>query len=280
MAGNHDYIGNDSPYDDFEWAANVSMFRKSTLAYMYFEDMNTIIYGMSYRSARITEPVYERLRPMKSLGEGRVLPADCAHILLAHGDDADHIPIDMNRLGRAGFDYVALGHIHKPWISEKFPMAYCGALEPIDSADEGQHGYVYGEIGRSGTRVEFVPFAGRSYVPVTVDISDKNSMFEITETIREETGKLGRRNIYKLTLTGTMPQDLVIDEYMLRKCGNILSTQILAARDNDYEQLRIDNKGNIIGICIDNIMSRNLDESTKEKALAYAVNALLGKEQL
>lgn len=35
----------------------------------------------------------------------------------------------------SGFDYVAMGHIHKPEIDEKMKMAYSGSLEPIDMND-------------------------------------------------------------------------------------------------------------------------------------------------
>ena len=59
---------------------------------------------------------------------------------MAHGGDEKHIPIHWETLARAGFDYVALGHIHKPWLSADGRMAYCGALEPVDKNDEGPHG--------------------------------------------------------------------------------------------------------------------------------------------
>mgnify|MGYP002245354103 CR=1 FL=1 len=61
------------------------------------------------------------------------------------------------------FDYVAMGHIHKPGIDEKMKMAYSGSLEPIDMNDIGPRGYIYGEISKRGLELEFVPFAKRIY---------------------------------------------------------------------------------------------------------------------
>ena len=51
---------------------------------------------------------------------------------------------------RAGFDYIALGHIHKPMILKEDQIIYSGALEPVDKNDTGPHGYVKGEITASG----------------------------------------------------------------------------------------------------------------------------------
>ena len=58
---------------------------------------------------------------------------EMTHILLAHGGDARHIPVDWNRLKTSGFDYIAFGHIHKPQIMKKpGKLAYAGALEPVE----------------------------------------------------------------------------------------------------------------------------------------------------
>ena len=60
---------------------------------------------------------------------------DAVHVLLAHGGDAGHIPIDYEHLKWSGFDYIALGHIHKPQIIYEDLMAYPGSLEPLDATE-------------------------------------------------------------------------------------------------------------------------------------------------
>lgn len=66
--------------------------------------------------------MYDSLKPMRRFRDGRPLPDGCRHILLAHGGDSSHIPINQEKLRQAGFDYIALGHIHKPWIDDRSPM--------------------------------------------------------------------------------------------------------------------------------------------------------------
>ena len=171
VAGNHDYIGNQSFYKDFEWADNVVFFRKNHISYVYIQSLNLIVYGMSYDRQEITEAMYDSLKPMRRFRDGRPLPDGCRHILLAHGGDSSHIPINQEKLRQAGFDYIALGHIHKPWIDDRSPMAYAGALEPIDRNDEGPHGYIRGVLNESETKIDFVPFASRSYITLNVPVA-------------------------------------------------------------------------------------------------------------
>ena len=66
--------------------------------------------------------------------------------------------MNINSLSAAGFDYVAMGHIHRPQILLRDRAAYAGALEPIDRGHLGEHGNIEAteEIGRQ--RVSIVRF--------------------------------------------------------------------------------------------------------------------------
>ena len=61
-------------------------------------------------------------------------------ILLAHGGDDRHIPIDRRKLEGAGFDYIALGHIHKPQVLERDRIIYAGTPGAGGPNDTGPHG--------------------------------------------------------------------------------------------------------------------------------------------
>ena len=71
--------------------------------------------------------------------------------------------MDVKRLSAAGFDYLALGHIHKPQSVLRGKAVYSGALEPIDRNDMGKHGYIEGSWEKGRMRLKFIPFACRSY---------------------------------------------------------------------------------------------------------------------
>ena len=131
MAGNHDYIKADSFYRDFQWEKNVTFFKNEQLTCVKDEKLDVYVYGLSYEHQEIEASLYDGAQPQE--GDG-------LHILLAHGGDAKHIPMSIKTISASGFDYLALGHIHKPQILLRDKAAYAGALEPIDRNDLGEHG--------------------------------------------------------------------------------------------------------------------------------------------
>lgn len=158
IAGARDYISSSSPYKSFEWSNNVSFFHKDHLSYMYLEDIGTIVYGMSYSSSNMNAPVYDNLVPLKQFAGGESVPAGCRHILIAFGGDGKHIPINLDKLRAANFDYTAIGGRMKPWMDKSAPIAYAGSLISFDDG-ENSHGYIKGTIDDEGTMIDLMPLS-------------------------------------------------------------------------------------------------------------------------
>ena len=55
IAGNHDRIRKSSALLSFTWAPNVTFLMGEELSSVYFEELNTEVYGFSYHTAEITE---------------------------------------------------------------------------------------------------------------------------------------------------------------------------------------------------------------------------------
>lgn len=274
VAGNHDYIGAQSFYKDFEWAENVVFFRKNHISYVYIASLNLVVYGMSYDRQEITEAMYDNIRPMRRFRDGSPLPEGCRHILLAHGGDSSHIPINQEKLRQAGFDYVALGHIHKPWIDEKSPMAYAGALEPIDRNDEGPHGYIRGVISDGETKIDFVPFAERAYITLNAEVTPDMTMRQLAEAVKGLMGQKGRQNMFQIEISGFRDVDFELDESMLMRLGRVLSVHDHSVPDFDFQRLYEENQDNIIGMYIRQISEMDISDDLKAKALGYGMKAL------
>ena len=62
---------------------------------------------------------------------------DGVHILIAHGGDESHCPLNTAALAGAGLILLSLGHFHTPQNVIRDVAAYSGALEPIESNDLG-----------------------------------------------------------------------------------------------------------------------------------------------
>ena len=162
IAGNHDFMKKGSYYGTFQWNENVYPLLGERMGYVLLPDLDLAVYGFSYHAREIRE---ERCN-VRAGGHARY------EILLAHGGDEKHVPLKKEDLEASGFDYIALGHIHKPQALIKNFAVFAGALEPVDKNDTGQHGFVRGEITEQGVRVEFVPCAVREYIHLALRVKD------------------------------------------------------------------------------------------------------------
>jgi DNA repair exonuclease SbcCD nuclease subunit len=282
VAGNHDYIGARSNYSSFKWDERVHMFLKDSLEVVDFPDINTSVYGFSYLTRDITEPKYDDME-LPYVDDSRI------NILLAHGGDEKNIPINRKRLLGHEFDYIALGHIHKPEIISN-RMAYSGSLEPLDKNETGQRGYIIGEInedGRKSTDIRFVSSSLREYKSISITVDQNMTMGELADEIKRELIKQGPRNIYQIVIKGFRDENIHFDKEAIYSLGHIIDVTDESHPDYDFDALYRENSDNMIGMFIKRIKDAdnslqgsfngtgNLSEINK-KALYYGIEALLG----
>lgn len=266
IAGNHDYIRTDSNYLDFRWSSNVFPLFGEKPGYIDFTELHTAVYGLSYHSREISRPLYDGLT-----AKG----AEPFEILLAHGGDERHIPFDLRTLERSGFDYIALGHIHKPQTLRKDRIIYPGALEPVDKNDTGAHGYVKGEITERGIRTQWVPCAGREYIHLEIAVEQSDTTGSIRDQILKQINEYGNENIYKVILKGRRDTDIVLDTARMASNLNVLEIIDKTVPAYDFERLYEENKETILGRYIDCFHGCS-EESIEYQALCEGVTALLG----
>ena len=265
IAGNHDYVGPRSHYVDFEWAKNVTMLKDEVMQKVVLEELNTEVYGFSYHKRNIPEPLLNNVRPENN---------ERMHILLAHGGDEKNIPIDRNQVKELPFDYIALGHIHKPAIINQH-CANVGSFEPLDKNELGARGYILGELTKDSCQIQFVAHSLRRYEWLNVDVTPKTTQGEICTMISERIKQRGEDNIYRVHLLGYNDVDLQIDEEQIKELGNIIEITNDTVPDYDFERLKMENQDNIIGLYIDKVHESDTNEEIKTKALYYGLEALL-----
>jgi len=188
MAGNHDYAPEGSKFYEYEWLEHVHMLSSGKVEDVYLENIDTHIYGFSYETRNITIPRYDDIAPYDT---------SKINILLAHGGEPNYVPIDFNKLKDSKFDYVALGHIHKPEIINE-RIAYAGSLEPLDKTELGDHGYIYGEVTKESCVIQHVPFAKRKYIKLVKHVEGEITNGELIDSLKEDIDRLGTENIYTI----------------------------------------------------------------------------------
>ena len=265
IAGNHDYIKKDSYYLTFQWSENVYMLQDKDVTSVEFPELSLAVYGCSYHAREILESVYDNAFPQKK---------QPYEILLAHGGDEKHIPIQSDKIKSLGYDYIALGHIHKPQIIEKNVVAYAGALEPIDKNDVGAHGYIMGEIVEGICRVQFIPIASGEYIHMDINVNDKMTGYELKELIRTRMKEKGIPNIYKITLKGYHDPDIIYDLASMDSYGNIVEIKDETRPAYNFGKLLEQNKENLLGKFIE-CLTEYEEDSVEYQALCEGVQALM-----
>ena len=265
IAGNHDYIRKDSYYRTFQWNENVIPLFGRELEYVEFPELRTAVYGLSYYSREIREPLYE------SAFAGGIQEYE---ILLAHGGDEKHCPFRVKKLEESGFDYIALGHIHKPQILIRDNAAYAGALEPVDRNDLGDHGYIEGHLENGRLKTNFVPFACRSYEQILLMLREDSTQASLEDMLKADLANKGRMNIYRIVIQGTRAPELLLLPERLKSFGYVTEVLDESKPSYDLEALQKKYSGTLIGDYISYFLEKDRN-AVEEKALYYGLQALL-----
>ena len=162
VAGNHDSLSVGSTYDEFNaWNNNVIFFKSSTLQVQHVDGIDVNVYGIKLQTEGYYGPRLDGIRP-KNL--------ESINILLAHGGMETKLPMDFEALHNAGFDYLALGHIHKHKLISDYG-AYPGSPEPLDLTETQEHGVYIGEIDNNKQlSMTFMPIALRKYIYIDIEV--------------------------------------------------------------------------------------------------------------
>ncbi|MGB4660990.1 MAG: DNA repair exonuclease [Mobilitalea sp.] len=271
MAGNHDFIGSRSHYEGFEWDKKVHMFLSDKLESVAFPELQIEVSGFSYRTRDIAEALYDNVKPEAK---------NNIQILLAHGGDEKDIPLNRKKLQDSGFDYIALGHIHKPeLISNK--MAYSGSIEPLDKNETGEHGFIMGEVvtgdkGKNTTQIRFVPSSIREYKRINISVDQTTTNGSLRDLASELIKSEGEQHIYSFRITGVRDETIHFDKEMLKTCGNVMEVEDQSVPDYDFDVLSRENSDNMIGLFIQKIRENPNQDEVAKKALYYGMEALLG----
>lgn len=268
IAGNHDRVRKNSVLLSFTWCPNVTFLMEEEISSVYYEDLNTEVHGFSYHTAEITE---NRLEQVSAPDDGRI------HILLAHGGDAAHLPLDKQALAQSGFTYIALGHIHKPEILIENKAAFCGSPEPLDKTETGRHGILMGDIDmgrREVTSLSFLPISQIQYIPLIVNVSTGTTNMELSSRISQEIQKRGAENIFRFRIRGMRDPEITFDLEALSSQWMVSEIIDDSEPQYDFGQLFFEHPGDMIGFYIQALQKDSMSPIEK-KALHYGINALL-----
>ncbi len=276
VAGNHDPYTPDSPYVTYNWNENVHIFKD----YLdYYEKDGVRIYGRSFSSHFSGKTLLQDER-----GQLPQLDNTYINILLMHGDitkpSSVYNPINLNALAIPGFDYVALGHVHKAGNIEyagSTPYCYSGIPQGrgFDECDDGS--VMLCQVKKGQLKTKQVHTCLRRYIIKNISITGAESNEEICSNILGECPQ--DNNLYKVILKGYLPESFIVSPARLQ---TLLQDKYFYTKIKDETQVEtnlevLKNETTVKGFFVKNMLSQIGDERIQQEALKMGLQAFRGE---
>lgn len=270
--GNHDPYIKNSYYDIYDFGENVNIFSNSYVE--RYEDENVNIYGMAFTEFYMNESVLENIK---------IVDQSKLNILITHCDlngakDKDGMaynPILESKLNSIGFDYIALGHIHKNNLENKNRIYYPGSPISLGFDELGEHGMIVGDISKDSFNTKFIVLDDRKFEELELRVDELYSKEDLIEKILSL--ELNPMNMYKIILIGKRnfeinPRDIL----KILSSDNILKIKNFSTLNYNIEELAMQN--NLKGIFIKEVMNMYekglCTEEEYEKAIEIGLESM------
>lgn len=197
ICGNHDYV-NSYNKNTFNYGENslIKIIGINTPNYAEIEIENkrhekiAVLHALSYTTDKMNE------NPIKYFSKCDNLNKLMFHIGLLHSDitaekDSPYAPCSYGELENMGYDYWALGHIHKPEPQINDKIQYSGTVQGRNIKETGAHGIRYIKVENNIiAKNEFIKLDTVRYEEVFADISSANDLTEAYDIISDCLGNI------------------------------------------------------------------------------------------
>ena len=259
--GNHDPLLKNSYYNNFNWNENVYIFNSEIQKYE-FEECD--IYGFGFTDFYCNNSKIEEIK---------IENKNKLNILIMHGDlnasqnqEMQYNPINENKLKKLGFDYVALGHIHKRDIKEN--IAYPGSCVSLGFNELGEHGVLNVNLEKGKLEINFEKIDEKEFAEINLDISEINSEEELIEKIN--TINLDENKFYKIILIGN--KKIEINKNKIIKIinkKNILKIKDLSKIELDLNKIKEEN--NLKSFFIKEVLEMQKENNYTDEEIENAI---------
>jgi exonuclease SbcD len=215
--------------------ANTRMLGERKPETIVFDDLpvRVAVHGQSFRPG----PIPENLAASYPVSLRGCYNIGLLHTSLAGTADHDaYAPCTLEELATRGYDYWALGHIHKRAVLSRDPyVIFPGNLQGRHAKETGPKGCFLVEVDDACRTVsaEFIPLDVVRWHRAEVDLKGRNIEAELVEGIRSALAQAyrdgdGRPGAIRVVLTGRTPlyQDIARRPHRLRQTALELADEI------------------------------------------------------
>ncbi len=219
--GNHDPLTPNSVYKSAAFPSNVHIFGE-TAECVEIPEQNLAIYGRAYTARhQISSP----LADFHDLNKSKI------NILVCHGEVdvpmSEYGPISKKEIADSGFDYIALGHIHRNSGVQKEGNTYwCypGCLQGRGFDETGVKGVMVGFVDKGSCDLRLMEVARRRFEERTVELNASMDKYGAIDYIKSQLKDLPLETELRLTLTGEIAGGVLINASDIGSCTLIDKT--------------------------------------------------------
>lgn len=269
--GNHDPYIKGSYYEDFTWSENVYICKNEQER---LQEPEVDIYMTAFTD------FYKNQSPIENI---KIQNPNKINVLLTHCDlngtsdenGLSYHPIAESIIKQLGFDYVAMGHIHKTNFKENAKMIYPGSPISFGFDELGEHGMVVGEITNHELKTKFVRLDDRIFTKKELNVDNILSKEQLVETIDDL--DFDENTMVEIILVGNRQFEIQPREILKL----ISQKSILKVKDNTqigYDIEEIAKENNLRGIFVREVIQKYEEgmytEEQVKKAIELGLNAM------
>ncbi len=263
VTGNHDAVHGWS--ESIPYPANVTEFTRPDRVKLNVRGRQVEIAGVSFDGPHTDENLVNKIR-----GSPGIFTVGVVHCSVdTAGEGGGYAPCSVHDFKGKDVQYWALGHIHKRMtVCNNPPAVYPGNIQGRHVNESGEKGCMLVSVTGDSVDTEFVPTQEVVWKDVEADITGRNTIRELVDSVRSEaTGK----DIVSLTITGKGPLNAVVRndpetvaEAISRATGAVVNIKrLICAPEIDIERER--DSGTLLSEVIR--VSDSVQEMTDEEIL-------------
>ena len=272
--GNHDPYTKNSYYNKYNWSKNVKIFGPKVEK---IETQDANIYGYGFDDFYCSDSGVENIE---------IEQTEKPNILIIHGnidgstiEDMQYNSMSKKMLQEKGFDYVALGHIHKKDYNteENQKIVYPGSTISLGFDELGEHGMIVGDVEKNKLETQFIKLDDKQFTKRELNVDNIYSKEELIEKINEL--EIEENNYLEIILIGN--RNFEINKYDLIKY--ILNNNIIKIKDNTkiaYNLEKLENENTLKGLFIKEMNKKFKNAETEEEKEIIEKSIEIGLESL
>ena len=284
--GNHDPATADSPYLTVNWPDNIYIFRKGleALELSYEDTGETVrVYGAGFQGHFSRSPLLRHNNTLPILDKSNINLLVMHGNIMENGGKSDYNPIFREDLNACGFEFCALGHLHKYSgivKCDNTAYAYTGPCEGRGFDETGTCGVLSGTITKGTVELNFIPTSVRESHVVQIDITALDSYEQVLNAIRNKCAN--PEFLYKIVLIGRKKSGLQLSAAKLTSelSSDYFYAKVSAEYQDEVETELLKEENSLRGCfvrCMLEQMAGAEDQDRIREAMFYGLQAFEGE---